>query len=298
MDIGGMVRAARRGAGLTQIEAATRAGVSARALWSVEQGQGHMETLRLVAAAIEFRIAGLPVGKTLGARIAAARAKRKWSQEKLAAKAGVSIPTVASVEDNSGQVASLAKILAVISTQVRQRKNERANWESGRRDVRYTPEWLLDEIVAAFGPISLDPCYAEGSFVQADRHITAEQDALVTPWSGRLAFMNPPYSAAAVFLDRAYIAWVNGECETVIALVPVRTNTRVFHERCAGVADVVFMKGRPNFVNPFAPNVSGQIPFGTCLIVWGAPDRQSVRDFAARLGARVMERDDQEIAAA
>lgn len=290
MDLGEMVRAARKAVGMTQADAAKKAGVSARALWTLEKGGGHMSTLAAIADAIDFRIAGLPVGKSLGARIFAARTKRKWSKEMLARKAGISIPTVTAIERDAGQVAGLAKVLAVISTQIRTRKSEKASWSAGNRDKRYTPRWLLDEIVSAFGKINLDPCAGEGSAVVADRYITADEDALKTRWSGDLAFMNPPFSAASAFLDRAYRAWMAGECKTVIALVPVRTNTRTFHTRIAGIADVILMRGRPQFVNPARADDTGQVPFGLMLAIWGGSDG-AARELAIRLGGRLMERD-------
>lgn len=104
--------------------------------------------------------------------------------------------------------------------------------------------------------------------------------------------MNPPYSAAAKWLERAYRAWADGECRTLVGLVPVRTNSRAFLTMCAGVADALFLPGRPNFIDPDKPaGVSGQTPFGVMLICWGVDDRTAVQGLASRLGARLMERD-------
>jgi transcriptional regulator with XRE-family HTH domain len=286
-----MLKAARRSIGLTQAEAAKRAGVSVRTVGTLETGNGSIAAFEDVAGAVEFRLAGLPKGRTTGARVKNARLKRGWTQADLAERAGLAVKTVRAVEHDAGaHQSSLVAILRVVGREVRARKAEKANWDAGRRDVRFTPAWLIDEVVTVFGPISTDPCSADGSFVHAGRHIFEAEDGLATPWEGPLAFVNPPYSAAAQWLERCYQAWVTGEVETVVALVPVRTNTKVFHERCAGVADIVFMKGRPNFVNPFAPEVSGQIPFGTALIIWGA-DAVAARKLATNLDGRLMERD-------
>jgi len=290
MDLGGMVRAARRAVGLTQDEAAKRAGVSPRALWTLESGSGSITTFHKVATVVDFRITGLPQGKTLGRRLKAARVKRGRSQASVATQAGVSVPTVRSLENDGGNITSLRAVLKILAPAARARKPETAAWESGKRDVRLTPKWLLDDIREFFGPISTDPCAAENSFTDAAREIFEAEDGLETRWEGPFAFANPPFSAAAVWLERCFQAWATGEVQTVMALVPTRTNTRVFHERCAGVADVLFMKGRPNFVNPFQPDVSGQTPFGVNLIVWGA-NSGAAQGLAAKLGARLMERD-------
>ena len=290
MNLGVALRAARKSIGLTQDDVAGRIGVNRQIIVHLEAGRGSVQNFSRAADAVDLRIAGLRPGKTIGARIKLTRTKRGWSQANLADRAGLSIPAVRAVERDGGQLSSLQAIISVIAPTVRTRRSEKANWTAGNRDKRFTPAWLLDEIVSVFGPINLDPCHGEGAAVVADRYITIEEDALTSTWSGELAFMNPPFSAASKFLERAYQAWADGECQTVIALVPVRTNTRTFHERCAGVADVIFLQGRPKFVNPAISHDTGQTPFGVMLIVWGGQDSQA-RELSTRLGGRLMELD-------
>ena len=291
MNLGSMIRDARKTAGMTQLLAAERADVSPRALWTLEQGGGTVTTFVKVAQIVEFRLTGLPQAKSLGQRLRAARLRKGWTQARLAARAGISVPTARALENDGGSVASLSAALSVLAPAARARKSEKANWTAGGRDKRYTPPWMLDEIVSAFGPISLDPCAGAGAAVEAERYIFEDEDGLTSTWTGRLAFMNPPFSAAAKWLERAYLAWAGGECETVIGLVPVRTNSRAFLTLCAGVADVLFLPGRPNFIDPTKPaHVSGQTPFGVMLIIWGGSPR-AVRDLSVRLGARLMKRD-------
>lgn len=291
MNLGVALRAARKSIGLTQDDVAGRIGVNRQIIVHLEAGRGSVQNFSRAADAVDFRIAGLRPGKTLGARIKLTRLKRGWPQANLADRAGLSIPAVRAVERDGGQLSSLQAIISIIAPgSVRARKSEKASWSAGNRDKRYTPDWLLDEIIAAYGPINLDPCFGEGSAVVADRYITIEEDALTSTWSGAVAFMNPPFSAASTFLERAYRAWSDGECETVIALVPVRTNTRTFHTLCAGVANIILLQGRPKFVNPDRASDTGQVPFGLMLIVWGGRDDQA-RELSTRLGGRLMERD-------
>ncbi|RSU67284.1 helix-turn-helix domain-containing protein [Sphingomonas sp. S-NIH.Pt3_0716] len=271
MDLGGMVRAARKAVGLTQAEAAKRAGVSPRALWSVEQGGGHMATLDAIAAVVEFRIAGLPAGRTIGDRVRAARIKRKWSDAMLAERAGISIPTVGSIENGTGQVIGLAKVLAVLAPRIRQRKHEKAAWAGGTRDERFTPRHFLETIEATFGPISVDPCGHPKSNVQADRYIMIEEDGLKTRWNGRLAFVNPPYSAGSAWLERCHRAWADGEVETVVCLIPARTHISAHFRFVHGIADTLFLKGRLQFDNAVQ---NGGFPMGLMLACWGASDAQ------------------------
>lgn len=290
LDLGEALRAARKAIGLTQAEAGSRGGVSRQIINGLEAGRGSVRNFTVVADAIELRIAGLPSGKTIGERIKLARIRRGWTQATLANRAELSIPSIRAIERDTGQMSSLQAVMSVIAPAVRTRKPERANWTAGNRDRRYTPSWLLDEITSVYGRINLDPCHGEGALVQADRYITAEENALISSWSGRLAFMNPPFSKASAFLERAYRAWADGECETVIALVPVRTSTRTFHTRCAGLANIVLLQGRPKFINPEIAHDTGQAPFGLMLVIWGGRDGEA-QNLSKCLGGRLISRD-------
>ncbi|MDF0540756.1 DNA N-6-adenine-methyltransferase [Sphingobium sp. H39-3-25] len=271
MNLGDMVRTARKAVGLTQSEAAERAGVSARSLWSLEKNGGHMDTLAKVSAVIEFRIAGLPARGTLGERLRAARVKRGWSQAKLAEKVGLSIPTISSIENDRAQIGCLVKVLAVLAPQVRARKHEKAAWSGGTRDERFTPVSFLESIESAFGRISIDPCGHRSSNVRADRYLFIEDDGLSTKWSGRLAFVNPPYSAGTAWLERCHRAWKDGEVETVVCLIPARTHISAHFKFVHSIADTIFLKGRMQFDNAVK---NGGFPMGLMLAIWGADDDQ------------------------
>lgn len=52
-----------------------------------------------------------------------------------------------------------------------------------------------------------------------------------TGFTGRLAFVNPPFSELTRWLERAHGEWRAGRVKTVVCLVPVRTDSALFHDR-------------------------------------------------------------------
>jgi hypothetical protein len=58
----------------------------------------------------------------------------------------------------------------------------------------YTPQYIIDAVIACMGAINLDPCSNSREIpnVPAARHYTAQDNGLVQPWEGRI-FLNPPF---------------------------------------------------------------------------------------------------------
>jgi hypothetical protein len=107
-------------------------------------------------------------------------------------------------------------------------------------------EWLTPVgILAVLGHFDLDPCAPENRpWDTAARHYTKADDGLLRPWQGRV-WCNPPFGREAVKWLRKLAAHRNG-----IALVPARTETRMFYETVwgpAGADAVCFLRGRPHF---------------------------------------------------
>ena len=108
-------------------------------------------------------------------------------------------------------------------------------------------EWLTPlELIAALGEFDLDPCTPEIMPWQTARfRYTRRNDGLSSPWFGRV-FLNPPFGPYA----RKWLARLR-EHGNGIALVPARTETRMFFESVWGYADgVCFVRGRLKFHHP------------------------------------------------
>ena len=98
---------------------------------------------------------------------------------------------------------------------------------------------------------------------------------MVDSWSGRLAFVNPPFSALLQWLRRAHEQWWAGNIETVVCLVPVRTDSAWFHETLSPVADIYLLRGRVRFLN--SQGKGQHTPFSLMLVTLGATVQQRVR---------------------
>lgn len=285
MDIGRCIRAARKGCGLSQTELAELAGISRSALVALESNRGAVSTLLSVRTHVGFRIVGLGEGKVPSRQLAMARKRRGLSVADVAAGAGVSAPTVRLLENGGGRVQSLSAVISFLAPKARANGWHRPRWQV-RKDVRFTPPDLIAAIVSVFGPIDLDPAGDPRSFVNAQQVITEEEDGLSTRWSGRLAFVNPPYSDLARWMGRCCDAWDDHQVEQMLGLFPARTETVNFRTRIVGVADVLFLPRRLRFFSAEREELPPS-PFALMLCVWGAPEVK-VRKLAEALAANVM----------
>lgn len=273
----GELKAARKLAGWSQQTLAGRLGVHAQTIKRLEIGVGSVPTLVAAMKALDFRLTGLGLGASLSAQLKARRLGLSLSLEQVASRTGMSRTTIASLERGDGSVASLLRLLAVIAPNARRCAPERSYWGQGDkedRDSRFTPPDFMKNIYAAFGGIDLDPCAHQLSPVRACRRILKSEggDGLVDDWSGKLAFVNPPFSELLRWLRRAHEQWRAGNVETVICLVPVRTDSAWFHDVLSAEASIYLLKGRVRFLDSHG---KGQhTPFSLMLLTLGASAEQ------------------------
>lgn len=266
--IGGLVRDARKAMGLSQTQLADRASLGIHAVWELERrGNGTIAVFEAVAGIVELRLTGLPAGRSIGERVAKARAKRGWSLQTLAERSGLAKSTLIRLEQGRSRVASLEAVLAVLAPSARARKPEKANWSGGRRDARFTPPSLVQTLEGVFGTFDLDPCGHPDAPFQPMIVFTIEEDGLALPWIGQRAFVNPPYSNVVEFIRKAHAEWASGRCGKVVMLLPVRTNGAVFHEVIAPYADTFFLRHRIAFHSADGP--LGLAAFGCKIVVFG-----------------------------
>ena len=273
-------RDARRSAGWSQRTLAERIGVGAQTIKRLEKGIGSVSMLIVAMKALDFHLTGLGTGKTLPDQLRARRRKLSLSLSEVAKKARLSRTTIVSLERGDGSVASLLKLLAVLAPRARRRAPERSYWGQGDkddRDSRFTPPDFMAGIYAAFGEIDLDPCGHALSPVIARRRMLLSEggDGLADDWSGTLAFVNPPYSKLLAWLRRAHDQWQAGKVETVVCLVPVRTDSAWFHETLSADADIYLLQGRVRFLNSLGR--SQHTPFSLMLLTLGARVEQKRR---------------------
>ncbi|OQW80338.1 MAG: hypothetical protein BVN32_00175 [Proteobacteria bacterium ST_bin14] len=116
-------------------------------------------------------------------------------------------------------------------------------------DNRFTPPEFVRAVENSFGEIGIDPCWHPASAVRARAYfdIRKGQNGLTRGWRAKLVFVNPPWSAAKKWIEKAHWEWLSGRATTVVCLVPAKTDTKLFHHVLAKDADVYFLEGRPRF---------------------------------------------------
>lgn len=116
-------------------------------------------------------------------------------------------------------------------------------WKS---DYWATPLEVVAELEAEFGKFDLDPC-CRPETAKAQKFYTEADNGLAREWRGKV-FLNPPYSKPGPWLEKALKEIEVGNASLVVALLPVRTDTRWFHDFVKDRAEVRFVRGRISFL--------------------------------------------------
>lgn len=126
-----------------------------------------------------------------------------------------------------------------------------------------TPPALFAELDAEFS-FTLDPA-ATMENAKCAKFYTKEDDGLAQSWEGERVFLNPPYGTdAAKWIAKAYFE--SDRAEVIVALLPVRTDTKWFHDFVLGKAEIQFLRGRLRFIGPNGRE--GTATFPSMLVVW------------------------------
>ena len=128
-----------------------------------------------------------------------------------------------------------------------------------------TPPALFEALNREFA-FTLDVCASPWN-AKLPRYFTEKQDGLAQDWSGERCYMNPPYGRGIDrWLEKAFVE-TRWKCPLVVALIPVRTDTRWWHVWVAGAAtEVRYLKGRVQFVGRRGEAWSA--PFASALAIY------------------------------
>ena len=237
-----------------------------------------MVSLGRIAAVLDFKMSGIARGNTLHQQLKNRRIRLALSIDDLSQITRLAPATISNIERGTGHVQSAEIVLQSLAPAARLREPPRAHWSPGSPDNRLTPLTFMDAIRSSFGPIGVDPCAHENSFVHPRRAIYEAECGLKTSWEGHdLAFVNPPFSALVPWMERSYRAWSQGEVKTVLGLFPARWDSETYHRRIFGIADILQLRHRLRFYNPDGTR-GHQAPFSIMIVAWGA-DKSSVNRF-------------------
>lgn len=123
-----------------------------------------------------------------------------------------------------------------------------------------TPQWFFDRLDQEFG-FNLDPASTHEN-AKCDLHYTKAEDGLVQPWLKKNVFLNPPYGREIEqWLPKAWAEVQEGAL--VVALIPVRSDTRWWHDYVMRAEEIRLVRGRLRFVG-----ASTGAPFPSVVVVW------------------------------
>lgn len=97
---------------------------------------------------------------------------------------------------------------------------------------------------------------------------TPENDGLKKPWNvgGGAVFCNPPYGREiGKWVRKAYEEAQNGQ--TVVLLIPARTDTAYFHDYIYGKSEIRFVRGRLHFTDENG-SAYPPAPFPSMVVVY------------------------------
>lgn len=124
-----------------------------------------------------------------------------------------------------------------------------------------TPEYLFSALHKEFD-FDLDPCASHGN-AKCATYFTESDDGLSQDWSGRV-FMNPPYGRSiAAWVSKARHEVESGNAELVVCLVPVRSDSKWWHDNCMKAHEIRLMDQRIEFMGS-----TNKAPFPTCLVIF------------------------------
>ena len=134
---------------------------------------------------------------------------------------------------------------------------------SSKTDLWETPQEFFDRLNDEFG-FELDVC-ALPENAKCARYFTPEMDGLAQPWNG-VCWCNPPYGREiGSWVRRALLSSAAGN--TVVMLLPARTDTRWFHDYIYGKAEIRFIRGRLKF-----GGCKNSAPFPSMLVIFKPHD--------------------------
>lgn len=133
---------------------------------------------------------------------------------------------------------------------------------SSETPEHYTPQGVVDAVVACMGAIDLDPCADPGCHIPATNHYTIDDDGLTQVWAGRV-YLNPPYGREiGLWVEKLVSEYERGNVTEAIALVPARVDTQWWDRLSDYVVCMVI--GRLTFIGNDDP-----APFPSALFYLG-----------------------------
>lgn len=130
---------------------------------------------------------------------------------------------------------------------------------SSENDCWETPQFLFNQLNNEFG-FTLDVCALAGN-KKCNNYFDKQKDALRQEWTG-VAWMNPPYGRGIdKWVSKAYFSSLKG-C-VVVCLLPVRSDTRWWHDYVMKSAEIRLLNKRLSFEGS-----NNKAPFPSAIVIF------------------------------
>jgi phage N-6-adenine-methyltransferase len=106
---------------------------------------------------------------------------------------------------------------------------------------------------------TLDPAATDQNH-KCPIYFTIQQNGLLQSWQDHIVFVNPPYSAVGEWVEKAFNE-AKKNFTHVVMLLPVRTDTKWFHQFVMQANKIIFIKGRLKF-----GNAKNSAPFPSMIV--------------------------------
>ena len=128
-----------------------------------------------------------------------------------------------------------------------------------------TPPAIYEALDVEFD-FTLDAA-ASGSNAKHVRYVAKDTDALAISWKNERVFCNPPYGRGLRAWCEKALLEASEHNALVVMLIPARTDVRWFHDIVLPHAEIRFIRGRLNYVNP-AQKTSTSAPFASMVAIF------------------------------
>jgi phage N-6-adenine-methyltransferase len=124
-----------------------------------------------------------------------------------------------------------------------------------------TPQDLFDRLNTEFC-FTLDAC-ATPENAKCSRFFDRATDGLKQFWGDDTVWCNPPYGREiGEWVKKAFDTYLANE-NTIVMLLPARTDTKWFHRYIYGKAEIRFLRGRLKFSNS-----KNSAPFPSMIVIF------------------------------
>jgi hypothetical protein len=149
----------------------------------------------------------------------------------------------------------------------------------------YTPQYILDAVIACLGAIDLDPASNSQEIpnVPAARHYTVQDNGIVQPWVGQV-FLNPPFGHDVErWFSKLYLERSAGRTTEAIVLWKSATETAAWKTLTVLSCRVCFPSARIRFTGPSCEERTGPTFSPALFYVGDKPER--FEEAFTRIGA-------------